>query len=416
MTKSFTASKSWLFVVASALVLTAQGQTQCATVLQMYKAMGGQTTLRNGCSLAGVLSTNGVVTDIDWKLKGLKFTIPSSIGRLTSLASIDLSENAITGPLPSELFTLSSLTKVNLCNNRFTGSVPSGFGRLTNLQVLGLCYNQFSGSLPVELVNLSNLLTLRLSGNLLSGSIPTFLPRLVKLQHLRLANNQLSGPIPKEIFQLTGLLSLRLNDNQLTGEIPWEIGQLRSLQQLWIYNNQITVIPSSILYLTSGKILFPNPIAQLPQRTFSENPSSVLSSANWTNLLNTPPSLKKRQFSSALNVEELLAMCPLNNVRNADVAAGCVAGIYRKHCLDLTRLGNCQSSYDTVIASSIFKSLGVCAAWKLGLNSMDCRSAITTFNVKLEYITLTSQHASDFARTILGSRTYAPCVASTCKW
>jgi hypothetical protein len=149
-------------------------------------------------------------------------------------------------------------------------------------------------------------------------------------------------------------------------------------------------------------------MSDIPYDLVATQPSSVLSPTNWTFILDNKP-LTKRQQSSSLSTDQLLAMCPLNNVQNADVPAGCVAGIYNKYCLNVSNLGQCQASYDLVVASSIFKPLGVCAAWKSGFRSSTCTSAITSFRVSLDYITLTPTHAQDFVNKIFGSKVYAPC-------
>jgi hypothetical protein len=170
--------------------------------------------------------------------------------------------------------------------------------------------------------------------------------------------------------------------------------------------------------VTTSKVLFPNPMSNIPYDVFAQNPSAGLTSTNWTNLLSIPVRVK-RQTTSSLTTDQLLAMCPLNNVQNANVPAGCVAGIYNKFCLNLSDLVKCQSSYDTVVAASYFRPLGVCAAWKSGPRSTVCASAITNFRVFLPFITLTSTHARDFAISIFGSQTYAPCrntATVKCTW
>jgi hypothetical protein len=146
--------------------------------------------------------------------------------------------------------------------------------------------------------------------------------------------------------------------------------------------------------------------------------------------------LNKRQVFTnfaPVSVNELSAMCPLNNVTSADVAAGCIAGIYNKFCknpYDPVLFSQCQDAYDRVFAASFFKPLGdVCPAWKQGPRSAACLRAISTFlfdfligkdtvtgqNV---YLKLTSAHANKLVGNIFGSRVYAPCpfAAPKCNW
>jgi hypothetical protein len=183
---------------------------------------------------------------------------------------------------------------------------------------------------------------------------------------------------------------LFLHFNELSGVIPSSIGNMSKLQYLRLYSNKLTGVPNSLSNLASTeKVLFPNPMSTIPYDVFAQNPSAGLSPTNWTNLFSIPVRAK-RQITSALSTEELFKMCPLNNVRDSNVPAGCVVGIYNKFCLNLSDLSACQSSYDTVVAASYFKSLGVCAAWKSGPKSFACASAITSFRVVLDFMTLTS--------------------------
>ena len=56
--------------------------------------------------------------------------------------------------------------------NSFSGSIPTGLGLLTNLISLDLSWNQLTGSLPSELGNLSSAANIVLSSNSITGRIP----------------------------------------------------------------------------------------------------------------------------------------------------------------------------------------------------------------------------------------------------
>jgi len=184
-------------------------------------------------------------------------------------------------------------------------------------------------------------------------------------------------------------------------------------------DNQLTSVPSLLaLKDTLEKFaILPNPIADIPQKIFNLNPAAVLSPANWTNLLSINVQTKvKRQQSSSMTAQELYQLCPLNEIRKREVVAGCVSGIYNRFCKDKSDLKDCQDKYDAVVSQSYFAPLGVCAAWRSGPNSPNCRDAITSFVVKLDYITLTRSHANDFVSSIYNNRVYAPCNGDKCKW
>ena len=166
-------------------------------------------------------------------------------GRVDSLYLVD---NQLTGTIPSELGDLSNLVTLDLGGNQLTGAIPSWLGDLSNLVSLVLYGNQLTGAIASELGDLSNLVSLNLGGNQLTGAIPSWLGDLSNLEILGLWGNQLTGAIPPELGDLSNLVSLYLDGNQLTGAIPSELGNLSELTFLWLNDNQLTdPIPDSFL-------------------------------------------------------------------------------------------------------------------------------------------------------------------------
>jgi Leucine-rich repeat (LRR) protein len=194
--------------------------------------------------------TNGVYTGL-----GLKGEIPSKLGQLTQLKTLDFSNNELTGSIPAELRKLTQLKTLDFSSNKLTGSVPEELGQLTQLENLSLSNNELTGSIPVELRQMTKLKGLYLIGNQLIGHIPHELGQLTQLEDLSLAGNQLTGSIPHELGQLTQLKRLDFEKNQLTGNIPAELGGLSQLDRLYLGKNQLT-----------GDI--PVELAQLPLKGF----------------------------------------------------------------------------------------------------------------------------------------------------
>jgi len=132
---------------------------------------------------------------------------------------IELVWNALTGSIPSELGLLSDLKSLNLSNNShrgsigLTGSIPSELGQLSSLRVLHLDSNSLTGSIPSELGRLSSLKVLQLSGNDLESNIPTQLGQLTNLKHLMLSGNDLTGCVP----EIRDYVHVVLDGNALTG-------------------------------------------------------------------------------------------------------------------------------------------------------------------------------------------------------
>ncbi|KAF2321407.1 hypothetical protein GH714_040999 [Hevea brasiliensis] len=87
------------------------------------------------------------------------------------------------------------LIKSPACNNNITGHLPSELGRLSILKTLDLSNNFFNGQIPSTLSNLKNLQYLRLNNNTLYGPIPSSLANMTQLSFLDLSYN-LTGPVP----------------------------------------------------------------------------------------------------------------------------------------------------------------------------------------------------------------------------
>lgn len=162
-----------------------------------------------------------------------------------SISSLKLCGNNLNGTIPSQLGRLSSLTSLFLFkNNNLHGTIPSHLGRLSSLFELDLDSNQLSGSIPPELGQLP-LFWLYLTNNHLDGTLPTTLGHVTGLASLYLSDNQLSGTIPCQLGQLEGLSTLRLDHNQLSGSIPSQLERLARLSELHLFDNKLGgVVPS----------------------------------------------------------------------------------------------------------------------------------------------------------------------------
>ncbi|XP_058076058.1 receptor-like protein EIX1 isoform X2 [Magnolia sinica] len=166
--------------------------------------------------------------------------IPASLGRLSSLQSLDLSWNQLNGSIPAALGGLSSLQSLDLSRNQLNGNIPAALGGLSSLQSIDLSRIQLNGNIPAALGRLSSLQSLDFSGNQLIGSIPAALGGLSSLQFFDLSGNQLNGSIPPAVGGLSSLQFLDLNGNQLNENIPTTLGQLSTLSLLDLSNNSLT--------------------------------------------------------------------------------------------------------------------------------------------------------------------------------
>lgn len=111
-----------------------------ATVLRALGAPVPTTLSQSVCTWPGVACTGDSITGLDLSSAGLKGVIAPEIGLLTSLTSLQLSNNQLTGTLPvAALLALRQLAVLNLCNNSLSGSVPPELAAVPmNLKLLSI--------------------------------------------------------------------------------------------------------------------------------------------------------------------------------------------------------------------------------------------------------------------------------------
>ncbi len=95
----------------------------------------------------GVIVSEGRVIDVILNDNALSGVIPSEIGDLTALESLQLYNNSLSGSIPAEIGNLSSLTILSLQNNALSGEIPvaiGGIGSLMELKLLLINYPEVS--------------------------------------------------------------------------------------------------------------------------------------------------------------------------------------------------------------------------------------------------------------------------------
>ncbi|KAG6603855.1 Plant intracellular Ras-group-related LRR protein 4, partial [Cucurbita argyrosperma subsp. sororia] len=180
---------------------------------------------------------NKLMNQVEW--------LPESIGKLTSLVSLDLSENRLVA-LPETIGALSQLEKLDLHANRLN-NLPGSFTDLTSLIHLDLRGNELV-SLPVSFGKLIHLEEVDLSSNLLT-SLPESIGNLVKLRRLNLETNNIEE-IPHTIGRCTSLRELTADYNRLKA-LPEAVGKIESLEILSVRYNNIKQLPTTMSSLTN---------------------------------------------------------------------------------------------------------------------------------------------------------------------
>ena len=190
--------------------------------------------------------------------------IPSEIGRLTSLESLDLIGNKELTNISQELIHLPNLVFLRLTWN-VNSVIPEWFSQIKQLGLEIIEQDKFKfptiiRTIPDEILNLENLVFLKIWLRYSNDWIP-WLQGLKELE-LNLSNNQISD-LPEAITKLSNLTELYLSNNQLSA-LPKSVIKLSNLTELYLSNNQLSFLPESLgnfsnlteLYLSANQLSF----------------------------------------------------------------------------------------------------------------------------------------------------------------
>ncbi|CAD6243608.1 unnamed protein product [Miscanthus lutarioriparius] len=249
------------------------------------------------------------LTTLHLKSNHLQGFIPDTLTNCSNLADLDLSGNNFTGVIPPRIGSLTNLASITLDSNYLTGGIPAALGNITTLQVVSFTQNRLNGKIPHEELSLtSNML-----GNKLPSNIGDALPNLTILF---LADNNFDGHIPASLGNPKGLENLDLSSNHFTGQIPSSIGNLSQLQLLSLEGNMLqsstynegweflqalgNCRSLSVLSLSDNKLQgsIPNSIANLPT-----NLTRLLMGGNSLSGI-VPPSIGKLSALIQLSLDE----------------------------------------------------------------------------------------------------------------
>ncbi|KAG2286422.1 hypothetical protein Bca52824_046026 [Brassica carinata] len=229
----------------------------------------------NPCSWRGVLCNNDFrVVTLSLPNSKLAGSIPSDLGFLQNLQSLDLSNNSLNGSLPVEFFAAGELRFLDLSNNLFSGEIPASVGDMHNLQTLNLSDNILAGKLPANLASLGSLTEVSLKNNYFSGELPG---GWRSVQFLDISSNLINGSLPPD-FSGDSLRYLNVSYNQISGEVPPDVGDgfPRNATVDFSFNNLTGSIPDSPVFLNQKSISFSgNPgLCGTPTRNPCPIPSS----------------------------------------------------------------------------------------------------------------------------------------------
>uniref|UniRef100_A0A6B2L4H3 Uncharacterized protein n=1 Tax=Arcella intermedia TaxID=1963864 RepID=A0A6B2L4H3_9EUKA len=173
----------------------------------------------------------------------IEATLPSILGKLTSLTLLILESNLFYGTIPSQWGGMTSMKMLLINGNRISGTLPEELSSWSSVTWIDLSWNLLTGTLPSSYCSFSSLVSVFLHSNELSGSIPSCWERsLHSLEIFDIANTSISGSLPK--FNSPNLKSLYFEDTEISGEIPFEWNQYPNLKDVTIPQSVYGCLPS----------------------------------------------------------------------------------------------------------------------------------------------------------------------------
>ncbi|XP_059454850.1 probable LRR receptor-like serine/threonine-protein kinase At2g24230 [Corylus avellana] len=268
------------------LLASQQPNTDGFFVSEFFQKMGLASSQVNlsapVCSWEGVFcdKDNEHVVQLVASGLGLTGSIPdTTIGKLSKLHSLDLSNNKITG-LPSDLWSLGLLKTLNLSSNLISGPLPSNIGNFGFLEILDISSNNFSWEIPAAMSSLVSLQVLKLNGNGFEQSIPSGILNCRSLVTIDLSSNRLSGSLPDGFgAAFLKLKTLNLAGNHIFGRDS-DFSGMKSITSLNISGN---LFEGSIMGVFQEQLK----IIDLSRNQFQGHISQVQfnSSYNWSHLV-----------------------------------------------------------------------------------------------------------------------------------
>ncbi|MBR3405721.1 MAG: hypothetical protein IKG92_02310 [Bacteroidales bacterium] len=180
------------------------------------------------------------------KLKG---EIPAFFYDMTTLEVVRLNTNDLTGSLSEKLGQLTNLTDLYLNGNKqFSGNIPSAIGQLKKLVSINVAQTAVGGPIPQSLTGCESLKNFMAYSAGFTGEIPDFWDQLPTIGVLQLYDNPgLEGPIPATIGTLKSATGIQLKNCNLTGNIPASFGGLEKCGNLQLNGNKLSgVVPAEV--------------------------------------------------------------------------------------------------------------------------------------------------------------------------
>ncbi|KAJ9568466.1 hypothetical protein OSB04_004432 [Centaurea solstitialis] len=213
-------------LIAPTLINADTDPAQADALRVMYQSLNSPGQLTKWSSNAGtdpcgenwkgITCSGSKVTEINLPSLGLSGNIGYQLTSLTSLTTLDISNNNLGNQIPYNL--PPNLQRLNIAGCGFSGTLPYSISQMTSLKYLNAARNQMIGDLSDMFGKLSSLSTLDLSFNQFTGELPESLSLLSSATDMYLQNNQFSGTI--NVLADLPLKNLNVANNRFTGWVP----------------------------------------------------------------------------------------------------------------------------------------------------------------------------------------------------
>lgn len=248
----------------------------------------------------------------EFTLRGSEITsLPESMGRLSGLARLIVSNSGHLQQLPSSLTDLSELDTLELENVPLqtwpedigtmqrlktltqTGGkyehLPDGLTELKNLYRFELGHLSRLRELPDDLGKMQSLRFLTVQSVRRLQSLPSGLTDLPLLRELNLRDNKRLAKLPITMGNLGGLASLSLNGCSALRQLPASIGDLSNLQMLDLRDTGIERLPRSLSRLPKNcRILVPEHLRAQLKEIRNPKPAEAPGEAGPSNAVRRP--------------------------------------------------------------------------------------------------------------------------------
>lgn len=195
------------------------------------------------------------------------------------IEQINLSSNLLTGTFPIQTSQFLRLTSLNISNNSITGVLPPVLSTYPELKAIDFSSNHFTSTLVPTLFNSTRLTYINMSFNNFTGTIP--IPSLeyeftnLTLEILDLSHNSLTDHVPREIGSFySNLKLLDLSNNHFEGGVPDNLpGTLKVLDVS--YNNLSGVVPENLKNFPDSAFHPGNDLLSFPYSTSEGVPGTM---------------------------------------------------------------------------------------------------------------------------------------------